>query len=117
EDTKIRRIEAAVRARRPRFARQAVQESQIQAALDHELFVFAVLGRPGCRPQGRRRRTRVSAGWRTRRSRISLPLRDSFDSSILRIFDIDRGYVSARQRAASRAWRRLLLLIDANVVH
>ena len=31
-------------------------------------------------------------------SRISFPLRDSFDSSILRILDIDRGYVSARQR-------------------
>src|SRR6185436_687979 len=30
-------------------------------------------------------------------SRISFPLRDSFVSSILRIFDIDRGYVSARQ--------------------
>jgi len=34
-----------------RFARRDVQEPQIQAALDHELFVFAVLGRPARRPE------------------------------------------------------------------
>ena len=42
-----------------RFARQGSRGTQIQAALDHELFVSVSLGLP-CRPAaGRRRRTLV----------------------------------------------------------
>jgi len=80
EDTKLLYASVATR-----FARQRVRESQIQAALDHELFVSAILGLAGGRPKGRRRRTPVSLpGWRTgRQPSFLMP---SSSASSLRLF-------------------------------
>ena len=73
---------------------EAVRESQIQAALDREPFVSAILWLPDARSAWRGRRCRLT-GWRTWRQPVwsSCSLR-FFVSSILRL---DRGFVAARQ--------------------
>jgi hypothetical protein len=63
--------------KRPRFARQDVREQQIQTAHDRVLLVFAVLGRPGGRPE-------AGAADDERQLRI-------FVSSILRFFVVAVG--------------------------
>jgi len=67
EDTKLSCAFAATR-----FARQGVRESQMQAALDHELFAFAIVELPGGRPK-------AGGGGPDRQLRI-------FGSSYLRVF-------------------------------
>ena len=76
EDTKLRFASAATR-----FARQTARESQIQAALDHELFVSAIPELSVCRPQaGGDAGVRLASG----ASRILRLLR-FFESSLLHV--------------------------------
>ena len=72
-----RTTDSGVRRRRPPAGNQAVRESQIQAALDHELFVSAILELPDAR-----------SAWRR-------DAHDSFGSSDLRFFALSRGSCSS----------------------
>jgi hypothetical protein len=90
EDTKLSFASAAAGHGRL----QAVRKAQKQAALDHELFVSVFFERRDARSAWRRT-PRLVPGWRTG-GQPGLVF--FFVSSILRFFDVNRGYVSARQR-------------------